>query len=94
MRNKIFSFVITLILTTNAGFCTQTRTVAIYDLMIKFVITMIGVTIASIIIWAGLTIYNKLIVSKVQTSQEDEILKTPKTVDEAVKFFISKNRLR
>lgn len=94
MKNKIFSLVITLILTTNAGFCTQTRTVAVHDLMIKFVIAMVGVMLASVVIWAGLAIYNKILLGKNPVSSDEEILKTPKTIDEAVKFFISKNRLK
>lgn len=92
MKNKIFSLVITLILTANAGFCTQTRTVAISDLMIKFVIAMVGVMLASIIIWAGLAVYNKILSNQKPAPAEEETLKTPKTIDEAVKFFISKNR--
>lgn len=94
MKNKIFSLVITLILAANAGFCAQTRTVAISDLMIKFVIAMVGVMLASVVIWAGLAIYNKMLIGKKPVSNDEEILKTPKTIDEAVKFFISKNRLR
>ncbi len=94
MKNKIFSLVITLILTANAGFCTQTRTVAIHDIMIKFIIAMFGVMLASIVIWAGLAIYNKILTGRNPVSNDDEILKTPKTIDDAVKFFINKNRLR
>jgi hypothetical protein len=79
-----------LILTSNAGWC-STRT----DLIVKFSVAMGGVIVASIVIWLGLTVYNKIIEDKSQTIlPEDEILTTPKTVDEAVKFFINKNRLR
>lgn len=81
----------TLLLTTNAGFCTQTRTV--HDIMIKFVIAMIGTIIASIVIWIGLTIYNRILLNN-KSNVSEEILKSPKTIDDAVKFFISKNRLR
>ncbi len=94
MKNKFFLLVITLILIADAGFCTQARTVAIHDLMIKFIIAMVGVILASIVIWAGLTIYNKILAANNPSTVDDEILKTPKTVEEAVKFFISKNRLR
>lgn len=95
LKNKIFLLLITLILATNAGFCTQTRTVAVHDLMIKFIIAMVGVMLASVVIWAGLAVYEKILTRSKNTSiTEDEALKTPKTIDEAVKFFISKNRLR
>lgn len=85
---------ITLILTTNAGFCEQTRNVAVQELMIKFIIAMVGVMLASVVIWLGLALYNKILMRKIVVTTEDEILKTPKTVEEAVKFFISKNRLK
>jgi hypothetical protein len=93
-KNKIFSLLITLILTANAGFCEQTRTVAVHDIMIKFVIAMVGVIIASIVIWAGLAIYNKILLNNGTTSHEEDALKSPKTIEDAVKFFITKNRLR
>lgn len=95
MKNKIFSTIITLILATNAGFCAQqTRTVAVQDLIIKFSIAMGGVILASIVIWLGLTAYNKIVASKNISTYNDDVLKTPKTTDDAVKFFIKKNRLR
>lgn len=85
----------TLLLTTNAGFCAQqTRTVAVNDLIIKFTVAMVGVIVASVVIWLGLAVYNKILAGKNMESYEDDILKTPKTVDDAVKFFIKKNRLR
>lgn len=62
--------------------------------MIKFVIAMAGVMLASVVIWAGLAVYNKILTRKIQAPSEDEVLKSLKTIDEAVKFFISKNRLR
>lgn len=56
---------------------------------------MVGVMLASIVIWLGLTIYNKIRSPKtIAIKNDDDILKTPKTIDEAVKFFISKNRLK
>lgn len=55
---------------------------------------MVGVMLASIVIWLGLATYNKILESKNITHNEDEILKTPKTIDEAVQFFINKNKLK
>ena len=92
MKNKLL--IITLLFTANAGYC-ATRTVAVHDLMIKFVIAMVGVMLASIAIWAILAIYNKFFVNQNLTfSQEEEYTKPPKTIDEAIKFFINKNRLK
>jgi hypothetical protein len=54
-----------------------------------------GVIVASIVIWLGLTIYNKILMrNKRILSEEEEILVTPRTIDEAIKFFVRKNRLR
>lgn len=94
MKNKIFSLVITLILTTNAGFCEQTRNVAVQAIMVKFIIAMVGVMLASIVIWLGLAVYNKILEKRETVSDEDDSLKTPRTTEEAVKFFIMKNKLR
>lgn len=80
-------------MTANAGFCETARTVAVKDLIIKFTIAMGGVILASIVIWAGLALYNRILFRKPH-SAEEEILKTPRTTDEAIKFFINKNRLR
>lgn len=95
MKNKLYSLILIILLTINAGFCSQARTVAVNDLMIRFVIAMAGVLLASVAIWVGLAIYNKILVrGRKPLTPEEEALKTPKTIDEAVKFFISKNRLQ
>ena len=53
-----------------------------------------GVALSSIIIFAGLTVYNKFFVKQQRPhSPEEEILKTPKTTEEAIKFFINRNKL-
>ena len=95
MKNKIFSTIITLFLTTYAGFCAQqTRTVAVHDLIIKFTIAMVGVIVASVVICLGLAVYKQIVAGKNISSVDDDVLQTPKTIDDAVKFFIKKNRLK
>ena len=61
----------------------------------KFVITMVGVVLSSVVIWAGLTIYNRFFVKNDgrRGSANDDILNTPKTIADAVTFFIKKNKL-
>ena len=62
--------------------------------VIKFGLAMGGVALSSIIIFAGLTVYNKFFVKQQRPhSPEEEILKTPKTTEEAIKFFINRNKL-
>lgn len=80
-------------LTVNAGLCETTRNTAMSTAITKFLLAMGGVALSSIIIYTGLTVYNKFFVRNKSHSIEDEILKTPKTVDDAVKFFIQKNKL-
>lgn len=61
----------------------------------KFIVTMGGVVLSSILIWAGLSVYNKFFVKNDgrRGSVNDDILNTPKTISEAVTFFIKKNKL-
>lgn len=94
MKNKLL--LITLFLTANAGFCeTTARDTVIHSAFVKFGFAMGGVLISSLIIYAGLTIYNKFFVKSSNSyCSDDELTKTPKTTDEAIKFFIRKNRLK
>lgn len=92
MKNKIFNTFLTLIfLTANAGLCEQTRSAVMHNAIIKFGLAMGGVALSSIIIFAGLTLYNKFFVKQQKPhSLEEEILKTPKTTEEAIKFLLIK----
>lgn len=94
LKNKFILTITLLIFTANAGLCEQTRTVAVQDLMIKFIIAMVGVMLASFVIWAGLAVYNKILIKGNTTASDEEILKTPKTTEEAIRFFIQKNKLK
>ena len=93
MKNKIFNTFLTFIfLTANAGLCEQSRNAVMQGAFVKFGLAMGGVLLSSIIIFAGLSIYNKFFVKQL-TQHSDEVLKTPRTSEEAIKFFINKNRL-
>lgn len=66
-----------------------------HNAIVKFLYAMGGVVISSLLIFGGLTIYNKFFVKNPRyRSPEEDILKTPKTVDDAVVFFLKKNRLK
>ena len=95
MKNKIINTIFTFIfLTANAGLCEQTRSAVMHNAIIKFGLAMGGVALSSIIIFVGLTIYNKFFFFFARpNSLEEEILKTPKTTEDAIKFFINKNKL-
>ncbi len=98
-----------IILSANAGFCadavaqhtpalpagTPVKNDVLHNAIIKFTITMAGVLLSSVLIWAGLSIYNKFFVKTTtrNVSPDDDILRTPKTIEDAVAFFIKKNKL-
>ena len=65
------------------------------DAIIKFGIAMVGVILSSVVIFLGLWVYNKFFVDKTlfPNNDPDDILNTPKTVDDAVNFFIKRNKL-
>ena len=100
-----------IVLSANAGICTEDiarhvpaavntipakESSGISLTMTKFLITMVGVILSSVVIWLGLTIYNKFFVKNhfKQTPIDEDTMNTPKTIDEAVTFFIKKNRLK
>lgn len=63
-------------------------------ILIKFVWAMGGVILSSLVIFGGLTLYKKIFSVKLNYNQITEnILKTPKTIDDAIIFFIKKNKL-
>ena len=94
MKNKIISTILILILTANVGLCEQAHASAMHTALVKFGFAMGGVVLSSLIIYFGLMIYNKYFVKMINLKYEEDALKTPKTTDEAVRFFIHKNKLR
>ncbi len=82
-----------MILTANAGLCEQARNAVMHNAIVKFGLAMGGVALSSIIIFVGLSVYNKIIKKSSNHAFENNILKTPKSTDEAIKFFINKNKL-
>ena len=61
---------------------------------IKFGLAMFGVLISSLVIFFGLTIYNRLRHNVISArTDETEILTTPRTKEQAIDFYIQKNRL-
>lgn len=95
-----------IIIAAQSGFCTedianqipaiaQENVESKSDTIIKFAIAMGGVMLSSIAIYLGLTIYNKFFVDKglFPNNDPNDVLNTPKTVDEAVTFFIKRNKL-
>ena len=92
MKNKFILTTLSFLLTAQAGFCFPP---SVKDVVIKFSYVMGGVIVSSLVIFVCLTVYNKIRNTKnIELSPEEEVLRTPKTVDEAIKFYIRKNRLK
>lgn len=92
MKNRIFLTLLTVLLTANAGYCLP---LSVKSAVIKFSFAMGGVVLSSLLIFVGLTIYNKIRSGlSGDLTPEEEVLKTPKTKESAIQFFIRKNRLR
>ena len=92
MKNKILFILLSLLLTGNAGFSAPAP---VSSVIVKFSLAMGGVLISTLVIFLGLTIYNKIRTKVLgELSPEEEVLRTPKTKDEAIKFFIRKNKIQ
>lgn len=90
-----------------SGFCTEDLAAQVpalpeqaansekQEAIVKFVIAMVGVMLSSIVIFAGLWFYNKFFVDKrlFPSDDKDDALNTPQTVEQAVTFFIKRNKL-
>ncbi len=98
MKNKIFlkSLVIptaVIIIIALPAFCAPA--VPIKQTAIKFLLAMGGVALSSFIIFIGLSLYNNFFVAHKSTNfDKDDSLSTPDNVNDAVNFFIKKNKLR
>ncbi len=95
MKNKFFHTLLTFIfITANAGLCEQTRTAVLHSAIGKFSLAMGGVLLSALVIFLLLSIYKRLSgINKNFNTPEAEILKTPKTAEEAIQFFIHKNKI-
>lgn len=92
MKNKFFITLLTTLLAENAGF---TAPASVHNVVVKFSFAMLGVVISTIAILLGLSIYNRIRNQyNNTTTEDDEILKSPKTKDDAIRFYIRKNKLQ
>jgi len=85
-------FLAVISITALPAYCIPT----IQETGIKFLCAMGGVALSSLIIYLGLTLYNKYFVNnKPNINKEDDCeLQEPNNEEDAVCFFIRKNKLR
>lgn len=66
------------------------------DLALKFILAMAGVAASSVIIYVGLSMYNKVMYGtttrRVQNNTEDNDFKTPTNMKEALDIFLKKTK--
>ncbi len=97
MKNSFYKISLTLLaaifIAALPSFAAQSKEVE--ATAVKFIMAMGGVVVSTFIIFLGLTIYNKFFVERknVEFTKEDS-LTTPNTINDAVTFFIKKNKLR
>lgn len=96
MKNKIFAnslIALVILITASPAFCAPE--VSIKQTAMKFLFAMAGVVLSSVIIFTGLSIYNKFFVERKSiTFNKEDSLSTPDNVEDAINFFIRKNKLR
>ena len=61
--------------------------------MMKFGKVMLGVIIASVVIYILLLVWNYIVNRSHKKNEFKTSLKSPKTIDEAILFFINKNKV-
>lgn len=67
------------------------------QLAMKFLLAMFGVGVSSVVIYVGLSVYNKLMYGTVSqktriTDNEDDYYKTPSNMKEALNIFLKKTK--
>ena len=61
----------------------------------KFLTAMFGVLVSSLVIFLGLSLYNKIregFIPEIKTPEGETPLKTPENIEEAVKTFLDKTK--
>ncbi len=80
---------------TKAATTKSSELAALQTLVSKFSISMLGIAAFSVVIFLGLTFYNRFFVSRKINNYtlKENSLKAPETVSEALYMFIEKNKL-
>ena len=82
-----------LLLIPNAAYCAP---LTLKATMLKFGLAMFAVVVFSVILYVGLSLYNKFFVAPYikDVSLREDSLHSPKDKEEAIMMYISKNRLK
>lgn len=97
---KLLLLFTALLLVSQTGFCdtgaaaVDTNQSELIVMMIKFGKVMFGVLIASFVIYVILYVWNIIVKRSGKHPVTDLSLKTPQNTDDAILFFINKNKLK
>ncbi len=102
MKNKLFNIILTAMAvsyTALPSFAQKTveqNVPSMKFIMTKFGIAMIGVMAFSLLLYIGLSLYNKFFVDEQikNFKLRKDSLRTPSDKDEAIMMFIAKNKLK
>lgn len=97
LKNLSYAILVVLICTTNFAYAIDTSHLAeIKAIAVKFILAMLGVALFSIVIFIGLSLYNKFFVAAQikDFKLSKDSLRTPLDMDQAIMLFITKNRLK
>lgn len=101
MKNRFFknlwnAILVVLFCTTNFAYAKNPHLHTIKTIAVKYSIVIAAVVGFSILLCIGLSIYNRFFVSAhlKDKNLENASLKSPTDIDDAIRMFIAKNRLK
>lgn len=85
-----------LLCTTNIAFANNSNIAVMKPIAVKFLLVMIAVVLCSVLMFVGLSLYNRFFVAAQikDFKLSKDSLRTPKDCDDAIMMFITKNRLK
>ena len=92
LKNKIFLSVITIVIAMQPCFAITISNEMLFAAK-KFILAMIGVLISSILIYIGLSLYNKFFHNpkiNEKTTYDENTLEPAKTLDNAISNFLNR----
>ncbi len=101
MKNRFFNnlwnvILVVLFCTTNFAYAKAPHLHTVKTIAVKYSIVIAAIVSFSILLCVGLSVYNMLFVSAhlKDKNLENASLKSPTDVDDAIRMFIAKNRLK
>lgn len=97
LKNKLlYAILVVLSSTANFAYAQNISFASVKPAAAKLGFAMFGILLCSILIWLGLSLYNRFFVAKQikDFKMAQDSLKSPIDKEEAIKMFITKNRVK